>query len=137
MSKYVTKQRKALLNFFSNHPDEQISAKETLENIGDDTISLSAIYRNLAALENDGLLKKFIKPGSRDVYYQFTGSEQCVGHLHLSCKKCGHTFHLNSESAGKLENDIRNSDGFTLDKSETVIYGICKDCNKNMETNKL
>ena len=130
MSKYITKQRQALMDFFSAHPDEQISAKETLEHLGEDKISLSAIYRNLSALENEGLIKKFIKSGSRDVYYQYTGSEHCAGFLHLSCKKCGHTFHMNTEGAGKLETDIQNSDGFILDKTDTVIYGICKDCTK-------
>ena len=130
MSKYVTKQRQVLIEFFSNHPDEQISAKETFEHLGTEKISLSAIYRNLSALESGGLLKKFVKSGSRDVYYQYTGSEHCVGHLHLSCKKCGHTFHMNSKGAGELANAIQNSDGFLLDKSDTVIYGICKDCIK-------
>lgn len=130
MSKYMTKQRRVLLDFFSKHHDEQLSAKEVYSLIGDDRISISAIYRNLAALEQDGLLKKFVKSGSRDAFYQYTACKHCENSIHLSCKKCGHTFHMDALSADQLENSIQKNDGFLLNKTDTIIYGVCKDCVK-------
>ena len=54
MSKYMTKQRKALLNYLSAHADEKLSAKQIEENLSGEGISISAVYRNLSDLEKEG-----------------------------------------------------------------------------------
>jgi len=51
MPKYETRQRRALLSFLSNHPDEQFSARQIASELEKDGISLSAVYRNLTDLE--------------------------------------------------------------------------------------
>ncbi|MCQ2450760.1 MAG: transcriptional repressor [Clostridia bacterium] len=131
MPKYHTKQREILTDLFKRHPDEQLSAKDIVLLLDGGKISISAVYRNLALLEKDGVLKRFTKNGSRDVYYQYTDNEHCKNRLHLSCKKCGQTFHMNINSAVELIDTVQKTDGFILDKSETVLYGICKKCINN------
>ncbi len=128
MPKYSTKQRKMLLDYLSAHNDQHLTAKAIAEDLKKFEISLSAVYRNLSELENEGQIKRFSKSGSREVYYQYTASEKCCGALHLSCKKCGKTFHMKNDGADRLMNDLEKNDGFTIDKTETVLYGICQKC---------
>lgn len=130
MSKYSTKQRKALVDFLNSHIDEQLSAKEIADNLKEQGISLSAVYRNIAELESEGQLKRSSKSGSRKIYYQYTASKHCKNSLHLSCEKCGKTFHMEDSGAGKIIDELKKCNGFNLDKSSTVLFGVCADCNK-------
>ena len=70
MKKYMTSQRKILLEYLSRHHDRQISAKQIEEDLRLQGISLSAVYRNLSDLENENLVKRCTKGGKREVYYQ-------------------------------------------------------------------
>lgn len=54
MPKYSTQQRKALLHYLSEHPDEHLSTRQIAQALAAEKISLSAVYRNLAALEAEG-----------------------------------------------------------------------------------
>ena len=92
MAKYITKQRRLLLDFLAKHTDETLSAGQIAEALSGKEISTSAIYRNLAALEQEGKLKRSVKPGSQEAYYRYTDDEDCRGHLHLSCLRCGKMF---------------------------------------------
>ena len=51
MSGYNTKQRRALLTFLGEHPDELLTARQMADALAEKQISLSAVYRNLAQLE--------------------------------------------------------------------------------------
>lgn len=130
MPKYMTKQRKALLGFLEQHADEELSAKIIESELSDLGVSISAVYRNLSDLEKEGKVRRVSKSGSREVYYLYTDSHECRESLHLSCKKCGKTYHMDSELAESLINKLALSDDFTIDKSDTVLYGVCKDCKK-------
>ncbi len=131
MPKYMTKQRKALLAFLEQHADEELSAKIIESELGGMGVSISAVYRNLSDLEKEGKVRRVSKSGSREVYYLYTDAHECRECLHLSCKKCGKTYHMNAECADMLINTLAQSDDFTIDKSETVLYGVCKDCKNN------
>ena len=54
MSKYSTQQRKALLHYLSEHPDEHLSTRQIAQALAAEKISLSAVYRNLAAARSRG-----------------------------------------------------------------------------------
>ena len=130
MSAYMTKQRKALLSFFSAHQDEPVSAQQIAGYLKNDNISISAIYRNISALEQDGKLQRISKTDSREVFYRYKAFDACKGCLHLSCKKCGKTFHLNDADADNIVNTLALTENFSLDKADTILYGICAKCNK-------
>ena len=130
MAKYMTKQRKILLDYFSRHTHEALSVKQIANALGEDQISASAVYRNLAALEEDGLLKRISKPGSHEAYFQYTDDSECVEKLHLSCKRCGKMFHMNTSGAEMLIRTIAKNEGFSVDRSETVLYGLCEACQR-------
>ena len=130
MAKYMTKQRQILLDYFSRHTHEAFSAKQIADALGEDRISPSAVYRNLAVLEKDGLLKRVSRPGSHEAFFQYTDDSECCEKLHLSCKRCGKMYHMNSSGAELLIHAIEEKEGFSVDRSETVLYGLCEACQK-------
>ena len=130
MPKYMTKQRKALLSYLSMHADERLSAKQLEDALKSEGISISAVYRNLSELEREGKVRRVNNSGSREVFYQYTDGAHCKDCLHLSCEKCGKTYHMNSAVAQTLIENLAQSDEFTIDKANTVLYGVCGDCRK-------
>ena len=124
----MTKQRKALLNYLSMHADERLSAKQLEDALKSEGISISAVYRNLSELEREGKVRRVNNSGSREVFYQYTDGAHCKDCLHLSCEKCGKTYHMNSAVARTLIENLAQSDEFTIDKANTVLYGVCGDC---------
>lgn len=124
----MTKQRKALLNYLSMHADERLSAKQLEDALKIEGISISAVYRNLSELEREGKVRRVNNSGSREVFYQYTDGAHCKDCLHLSCEKCGKTYHMNSAVARTLIENLAQSDEFTIDKANTVLYGVCGDC---------
>lgn len=128
--KYQTKQRKKLLEYLEQHTDISLSAEQIYNDLADDGISISAIYRNLADLENEGKLRKLSQTGERNTCYQYIAAENCRECLHLSCKKCGKTYHLNEQLASTLTKGLASTENFEIDTANTVIFGICKKCEK-------
>ena len=129
MPGYATEQRRLLMLFLQCHPDECFSAAEIAEALSDASVSLSAVYRNLADLEREGLINRTVKAGRRESFYQFVASPTCRNCLHLSCVRCGSVHHMQAASLAPLLQD-----GFTVDPQKTVLYGVCRDCTEK-ETN--
>ncbi len=118
MNAYRTQPRKRLLEFLSAHADESLSAGQIASALPE--ISVSAVYRNLAALEQDGSVRQVTRTDSRERLYQFAAAGQCRRHLHLSCKRCGKTFHMNEAETEELVRSIAALDRFAVDRSEPV-----------------
>lgn len=127
---YKTKQREALVDYLARHADEDLSVRQIAEAMAQQDISRSAVYRNLATLEQEGALRRSTRAGSRETVYQYSGSESCRACLHLSCTKCGKTFHMKTNSAEDLIRDVDLAEGFAVDRAETVLYGVCSACRK-------
>ena len=128
MSPYKTQTRKILLDYLQKHADESVSASSIAADLPE--ISVSAVYRNLAALEADGAVTAVRKAGSRERRYRYAAAEQCRQHLHLNCKQCGKTFHMDVEQTEALVRTIAEQDNFALDRGDTVLYGVCAACRK-------
>ena len=128
MAKYNTNQRKILLDYLAAHHDCALSASRIAEDLGGCGISTSAVYRNLAALEAEGAVRRCAKSGDRTAYYQFVGRAECKNRIHLSCIKCGKTCHLSAADAETVVETVAEAEGFLVDRNETVLYGVCGDC---------
>ena len=126
MQAYMTQPRKRLLSYFQNHADETLSAAQISADLPE--IRVSAVYRNLSTLEKEGALRKTTRTGTREVFYQYMDAEACRAHLHLSCKACGQTFHMDARQTEALVQSVAAADGFAVDRSETVLYGVCGEC---------
>ena len=130
MAKYHTRQRKRLLEYLSEHTDEQMTAHQIAEALAADNISISAIYRNLSVLEEEGLLKRSVLEGTREVFYQYIAAEECKDSLHLSCYICRKSIHLGKAETNHLLQSTLESTGFQIDKLGTILYGVCANCRK-------
>lgn len=128
LSSYSTAQRKAMLAFLEQHPDELLSAQQIAAGLKGETISQSAVYRNLAILEQEEKVRRCSKSGSRTVFYQYIDSEHCRGALHMTCLKCGRTFHMAQPNAELFARHLAQSEAFTLNPTDTVLYGTCGNC---------
>ena len=56
MQAYMTQPRKRLLSYLHGHADETLSAGQIAQDLPE--ISVSAVYRNLSALEKDGAVQE-------------------------------------------------------------------------------
>lgn len=130
MPKYSTRQRTLLREYLAARSDEEMTAREIASALETQGISKSAVYRNLADLEEEGLLKRRTLQGSREIHYRYLGKESCAEALHLSCKVCGRTIHMSSQETEFFVRTIAANDRFLLDRHETVLYGTCRNCRK-------
>ena len=131
MSKYDTRQRRLLLDYLNAHHDEYVTASEIAASLAPEGMSKSAVYRNLAELEGAGSVERVTRKGVRGSLYRFAGASECQSHIHLSCSGCGRTFHLDEPSTKVLINNVKDQADFTVDKSTTVLYGLCKECKES------
>ncbi len=128
MRNYATKQRAALLEYLRAHADEALSAGRICEALAEKGISKSAVYRNLAALERSGLLQRSASSESKGAAFRYLGAEACRDHLHLSCSKCGKTYHMDVNATSRLLDSVAQGTDFQIDSTSTVLYGICGQC---------
>ncbi|MBQ7990995.1 MAG: transcriptional repressor [Oscillospiraceae bacterium] len=128
MPRYNTNQRRELTLFLQNNPDMLLSAAQISERVD---MSISAVYRNLEVLENEGKVTRHAKDGCREILYRYTAAECCADALHMTCTVCGRTFHMTADTAARMCELICGT-GFSLDRAKTVIYGVCTDCGGNV-----
>ena len=131
MPRYMTKQRKLLLSFLSQHADESLTARQIALALTEHDISISAVYRNLADLESERKVRRISKGGSREAYYQYADAEECKACLHLSCQKCGRTYHMDMAEANILVNSVAKNEKFKIDRTNTILYGVCEACQES------
>lgn len=122
---YSTKQRKRINDYLENNSENSFSAKQLA--LALDGISISAVYRNLDALEKEGRVAR-CKQDGRQTYYRYIKNSACKKSLHLICKDCGKTFHTSGVTADFFVNTLAANDRFAVDLKDTVIYGLCKGC---------
>ena len=127
MKRYNTKQRQMLSEFLKANPDKSFSADQIAEKFSG-LISLSAVYRNLSALEKAGVIGVSAKSDTKKKYYRYLADDKCRDHLHISCVSCGKTFHIDEKTTQNIINSVKENSEFFIDSSQTVFYGKCKNC---------
>lgn len=125
MAHYKTNQRRELTAFLRDNHDNPMSAAQISECVN---MSVSAVYRNLEVLENEGMVTRYAKDGCREILYRYTASEECTGMIHLCCTVCGRTFHMNCDACKLLVDALYEHDGFEADITKTIIHGVCREC---------
>ena len=122
---YHTEQRKSILDYLESRKDECVTAGEIAAALSS-FVSKSAVYRNLADLEKDGKVVRIGQEG-RSFGYRYAGSHACAGKIHISCVRCGKTEHVSSTAASIFERALEQ-DGFSLNKGESLLFGVCREC---------
>ncbi len=130
MSKYNTEQRQKMLELFKNSEHQSFSAGDILEKCGNDDISISAIYRNLKTMENEGLICKVIDNKRPEALYHYVNPQICHGIIHLKCENCQNTYHLNRHISAMLINLAEDEFKFSVNGSAAFLYGKCDNCSQ-------
>ena len=131
MRKYMTEQRKVLISFLKENTDKQYSIEEIAESLnscGEHEISISAVYRNIGKLVQEGQVRRFAKEGSRTFLYQYVNCGECDSHLHMKCVKCSKILHMDDETTEKMIVAAMAKSNFKIDERKTMLYGICDSC---------
>ena len=127
--KYITGKRNNIIAFLKSNSEHAFSLESIAAAITPTGTGRSTVYRIVADLVSDGIIRKFSDEKSRHCVYQYIGNEECHSHLHLKCKKCGKLIHLDKSASQRFCDEILCSDGFKLDSSSTL-FGTCEICAK-------
>lgn len=123
MNSYNTKQKHDVLSLFASCPDRGFTIEEATVHLP--SVPRSTVYRIITKLSAQGLLRHTGNEGRKAVYqYQGTG---CASHMHVRCRVCGKTAHLDAGSTKQIEAIISSSLPF-IALETTVIEGLCNDC---------
>ncbi len=130
MSGYNTEQKKLIIDFFSENPERSFTIDQVAAALCERgaPIGKSTVYRLIPRLTECGMLKKFSEVSGRKNLYQIVICEHRCEHFHMKCKICGKLFHMDCAISAALTEKLLAEYGFSADKENTVIFGVCLDC---------
>lgn len=137
--KYKTKQRDLILGYIERNKDKHLTADGIADYMKNQEkpVSRSTVYRYLDVLVNEGHVRKYVIEEGKCCCYQYISKENtCSNHYHFKCSRCMKLFHMDCEMLDKIYAHVKEEHGFTVDNSKTVFYGICKECQKEIEQEK-
>ena len=122
--------REALISFEGRHASAE-ELRAYLVSRGE-AIGLTTVYRRLERMEEAGEVRRIAGVGGSFCYQYITGGD-CSDHYHLYCTACGRTEHLSCEEIEALWGHIAREHAFSIDRSRTVLYGRCAECQGETE----
>lgn len=109
------------------HTDGFVSAQRLHERLEDDGehISLATVYRQLNAMEEQGLVDTVRMNGQQ--LFRLCSDDR--HHHHLVCVSCGKTVEIDPPSEAWLRN-VADTYGFTIESHTLEVFGLCADCRR-------
>ena len=106
-----------------------LDAKELFRIVSqkDETVSLATVYRSLKLFKEKGIIAEH-RFGKNCYCYEI---KQSMEHQHLICKSCGEVVVFESPLIMEIINRIKNEKGFSIERVELCIQGICSKCQKS------
>ena len=117
--------REALISFEGRHASAE-ELRAYLASRGE-AIGLTTVYRRLERMEEVGEVRRIAGVGG-SFCYQYVADGGCSDHYHLYCTECGRTEHLSCGEIDELWRHIAREHSFSIDRSRTVLYGRCAEC---------
>ena len=125
--RYTTNRRKLI--GILQEATKPITINQILESNSD--LAQSSVYRNLAVLEQAGLVVRII---TNEDHAHYELAEHILDHHHhIICSPCGEIldFHLSAKIEKALEESLQkiaDEFGFSIDRHRLDLLGICGDC---------
>ena len=132
-TKYKTKQRDILIDYFKSFPGVHITAGDVCDYFKEQgsSIGQATVYRQLESLVDEGILGKYVVDGNSPACFEYVGegSHNDTGIcFHCKCRKCGKLIHMQCEELESIKDHLYAEHGFRLDPIRTVFYGLCENC---------
>jgi len=126
----VTLPRRALLQFFIDNNNNQLSLRDIYEftklNLKD--VDRSSIYRNLELFKKLEIIQEINLPKGKVFQYII---DKKIRHYYI-CKSCGKSNKGNEKLFEKIEKALKDIHGFSKAKLSLVFYGYCSKCSKDL-----
>ena len=119
----VTAVRIAVLNAVKKHAHIDANTIYTSVQNEISTASKQAIYNNLHALVDCGIIRE-INPTGVAALYEF---EHRDNHHHLVCRSCNAIVDVDCQGQRPCL-PIKDNHGFVIDEAEITFWGICPTC---------
>lgn len=128
----MTPQRMMILTSL-RHARGHLSANDIYEQVREayPYVDISTVYRTLTVLKDMRLVSE-THMGGGDATFEWVGAER---HHHLICRKCDHVTQIDHKYLDKLSTDITKATGFRADIDHFAIFGLCAECQRELETN--
>lgn len=126
---YQTKQQEAIEALFSSRAQDCLTADEAYRALLGNGLDIgkTTVYRAITRLCQTGRLRRYVPHDSGGAaLYQYAPCQE--SHLHIRCTRCGALSHLHCEEVEAFSDHLTQHHGFTLDESQTVLYGLCEAC---------
>jgi Fur family peroxide stress response transcriptional regulator len=104
-----------------NHPSAEMIYQRIREEYPD--ISLGTVYRNLALLAEDGLIRKIGVPDAADRFDRTTDL-----HYHIFCTRCGAFADVHIDYDHTLDRKVALASDFAVASHSLVFTGLCHHC---------
>ncbi len=89
-------------------------------------ISLATVYRNLNALADKGVIRRFLSDDAKARY-----DANITPHQHMQCTCCKKVFDCPPMFYSILQEDILKRTGFHVLQQQIYLTGICAECSDN------
>jgi Fur family transcriptional regulator, stress-responsive regulator len=104
------------------HPDVDAIARHARARLG--TLSTQAVYDNLRALTDAGLVRRIEPAGSPARYEGRVGDN----HHHVVCRRCGAAQDVDCVVGTAPCLEPSSTGGFSVEQAEVTFWGLCPDC---------
>lgn len=121
-----TRQLEAVLSVVRGMTDFQSAADiYTKLQVNGNPVGLATVYRNLAALEEDGVLDTVRSADGTTLYRECQSSGH---HHHLVCRSCGKTEEFHLKGLEETLNEMGRKMGFSALSHTVELTGLCSKC---------
>tara|TARA_B100001059_G_C17605836_1_gene461944 strand:- start:26 stop:472 length:447 start_codon:yes stop_codon:yes gene_type:complete len=127
----LTSVRLAVLEVLRHHPHSSADVIYQYVKKEIATTSKQAIYNNLSALVEKGILRE-IKPKGSSFLYETRVNDN---HHHLICRECQSVTDVECKSDAPCLH-VDDQHGYEIDEAEIVFWGTCPACTSSVKDNQ-
>jgi Fur family transcriptional regulator, ferric uptake regulator len=128
----MTPQRMMILTSL-RHAKGHLSAADIYDQVREayPYVDISTVYRTLTVLKDMRLVSE-THMGGGDATFEWVATEL---HHHLICRKCDQVTQIDHRYLDKLGVEIKKATGFRADIDHFAIFGLCADCQRELDSN--
>jgi Fe2+ or Zn2+ uptake regulation protein len=111
-----------------HHGGHAATASQLLERLQEThSVHKTTVYRNLAALEEAGLVRR-LPSGGRSFIYELSCPHRLPVHPHFTCRSCGEVVCLDPVDLSSAWETAAHGHEITVEEVQLTLSGLCADC---------